>query len=107
MKAIRWLFVGVLITGCATVTVLAATVTLVWGTDPTETWDKVRLYRKAGTTYTLIAEVNGGVTNWTGNVPAGTVTFVARSVVGTLESVDSNEATADLKPNSPNNVRVK
>ena len=107
MKAIRWLFVGILITGCATVTLLAAQVTLTWENQQNEAWEKVRLYQKTGTTYTLLAEVNGTVTNWSGNVPAGTVSFIARSVIGTNESVDSNVVTADLKPNAPNNVRVK
>jgi hypothetical protein len=109
MKAIRWLALCVLVAGCATVPLLAATVKLAWGNTPTETWDKVRLYRRSitGTTtnYTLLAEVSGTVTNWNGQVPAGTVTFVARSVVGALESVDSNPVTEDLRPDPPNNFR--
>ena len=117
MKAIRIPCIGVvrfvllcaLLTGCATVTLMAATVKLAWGNPTGETWEKVRLYRRTivGTTtnFTLLAEVNGTVTNWNGQVPAGTVTFVARSVVGTLESVDSNACTADLHPDSPSNLR--
>lgn len=106
MKAIRWLALCMLASGCVTVPLLAATVKLAWGNAANETWDKVRLYRKDGTTYTLVAEVNGTVTNWTGSVPAGTATFVARSVVGTLESVDSNPVTAELRPDPPANLRV-
>ena len=109
MKAIRWLVFGMLVTGCATMTALAATVKLAWGNANNEPWDKVRLYRRtvSGTTtnHTLLAEVTGNVTNWNGQVPAGTVTFVARSVVGTLESVDSYAETADLRPDPPVNLR--
>lgn len=104
MKAIRWLILGMMVTGCVTVPLLAATVKLVWGRSSTETWDKVRLYRKTGTTYTLVAEVDGATTNWTGAVPAGVVTFIARSVVGTLESEDSNPVTAELRPDPPVNL---
>ena len=107
MKAIRWLALCVLVTGCATVPMLAATVKLAWGNTPAETWDKVRLYRRSisGTTtnYTLLAEVNGTVTNWTGTVPAGIVTLVARSVVGAVESVDSIPVTEELRPDPPSN----
>lgn len=105
MKAIRWLLVCMFVTGCATVTLLAATAKLAWGNPKAEEWDKVRLYRRSitGTTtnYTLLAEVNGTLTNWSGSVRAGTVTFVARSVVGALESEDSNPVTADLRPDPP------
>jgi hypothetical protein len=101
MKAIRWLFLGMLVTGCATVTLLAATLTAEFGNPTNEPWEKIRLYRKTGTNYTLLAEVNGTATNWVGTLPAGTYTFVARSVVGTNESVNSNEETRDLKPGAP------
>jgi hypothetical protein len=101
LNPIHWLFVAILISGCATVTLLAATVTASFGNPNNEQWDKVRLYRKVGTTYTLLAEVNGTVTNWTGAVQAGTMTLVARSVVGTVESPDSNVETRDLKPDAP------
>ena len=107
LNPIHWLFVAIIISGCATATLLAASVTATWGTIPGETWDKVRLYRKTGTTYTLLAEVEGTQTNWVGTVQAGTVTFVARSVVGTNESVNSNEVTVDLKPAPPSTLKVQ
>ena len=109
LNPICWVALCIIISGCATVPLLAATVKLAWGNPTGETWEKVRLYRRtiAGTTtnFTLLAEVNGTVTNWNGQVPAGTVTFVARSVVGNLESVDSNAETADLRPDAPANLR--
>ena len=101
-----------LVSGCATTVLVAASVTATWGRPvPDEAWDKVRLYRRtiSGTTtnYTLIAEVAGTATNVTTTCPAGTVTFVARSVVGALESVDSNAVTAELRPLPPQNVEVR
>ena len=115
LNPIHWLALCIILSGCATVTLLAASVTATWGTIPGETWDKVRLYRKTvtitGTTtniaYILLAEVNGTETNWVGTVQAGTVTFVARSVVGTLESTNSNEVTVDLKPAPPSTLKVQ
>ena len=104
MKAIRWLFVGILITGCATVTLFAATVNLQW--NNTDDYDSVKVYE--GTT--LVATVAGPmasntVTTATVVVKPGHKTFTVRGVTGGLESLPSNTVTTNCVPNAPANLR--
>lgn len=91
----------------------AATLNFAW--DPAaagETWSLVRIYERVGAaapyTYTKVIEVPGtAVTASALNVPAGTHTYIARSVApdGVTESNDSNAVTATLKPGSPANLK--
>ena len=107
MKALRWLFLGMLVTGCATVSLLAAAITLQWENPTTEQWDRVRIYRTDGTAYWLVTDVAGTATQCTFEASAGEWTYIARSLVGAQESDNSNTVVVRVKPNSPQNVRRK
>lgn len=87
------------------------TVTLTWDAMPTgQTWKQVRVYERTGTAapfaYTKVAEVAGDQVSATvQNVTPGMHTYVVRSVDG-WESVDSNTASTNAVPSSPNGLKV-
>jgi hypothetical protein len=86
----------------------AATLTFAWDPKPADqTWTKVRLYEKSGTTYTLLIEVAGTAIQATvTNITPGAHSFVARSFDGTWESGDSNVVTTGPVPNPPGNFKT-
>jgi hypothetical protein len=86
----------------------AASITFQWDAKPSgQTWTKVRVYEKMGTTYTLLIEVNGTETQATAaNVTPGSHAFVARSFDGVWESADSNTVTTGTPPTAPGNFRI-
>lgn len=91
-----------------TLPALAVDLTFRWDAMPTgQNWTNVRLYQVSGTTYTLKGTAAGNATTLTitGFGP-GSYTFIARSVVGSLESVDSNTASKDIVPDTPGNFRI-
>jgi hypothetical protein len=108
MKALRIPYIGTarllllcaLLTGCATVTLLAATVTLTW--KCTDEYDTVKIYD--GTN--LVASVPGPFTsNQVGTVTVsvrpGAKVFTAKGETGGLLSVPSNTVTTNCAPNAP------
>jgi hypothetical protein len=100
MKALRWLFLGMLVTGCATVTLLAATVKLQW--TCTDEYDTVKIYD--GTN--LVTTVPGPFTsNQVGTVTVsvrpGAKVFTAKGETGGLLSTHSNTVTTNCVPNAP------
>jgi hypothetical protein len=104
MKALRWLFLGMLVTGCATVPLLAATVNLQW--TNADDYDAVKVYD--GTT--VIATVPGPMaSNSTGRatvtVKPGAKSLTVRGVTGGLESEPSNTVSTNCHPNAPVNLR--
>ena len=104
MKAIRWLFVGIIITGCATVSLLAATVTLRW--TCMDEYDLIKIYE--GTN--LVASVPGPfVSNQVGtvtvNVRPGVKVFTAKGETDGLLTPPSNTVTTNCIPNAPANLR--
>jgi hypothetical protein len=108
MKAIRIPYIGTarfvlfcaLLTGCATVRLLAATVTLSW--KCTDEYDTVKIYD--GTN--LVAIVPGPFTSnqvgtATVSVRPGAKVFTAKGETGGLLSVPSNTVITNCVPNAP------
>ena len=91
---------------------LAADITFVWDPAPAgQTWTKVRLYERTGTTspygYALKGEVAGAATTITiTGVAPGAHTYIARSYDGQWESADSNTASTGAVPTTPGNIRI-
>ena len=95
-------FIAVALVLLFTVACFSADVRIAW--DPaTEAWDFVRIFRRAsdGTTWAQVAQVPGTAVETVLTLPTGRHFLMARSVVGDLESENSNEVEAVIRPGKP------
>jgi hypothetical protein len=85
----------------------AATVTLAWDPAPAgQAWQKIRIYEKGATGYTLVTEVAGDAATAQISVIPGAHSWVARSYDGIWESGDSNAVTTGPVPAAPGGLRI-
>ena len=88
-------------------TATAATVTLAWDPAPAgQAWQKIRIYEKGATGYTLVTEVAGDAATAQISVVPGPHSWVARSYDGIWESGDSNAVTTGPVPAAPGGLRI-
>ena len=105
MKAIKWLFVFLLMTGCATVTLVqAASVKLQW--TNTDDYDSVRVYEGTNVISTVAGPMaSNTISQTTVNVKAGARVFTVKGVASGLESDPSNAVLTNCHPNAPSNLK--
>jgi hypothetical protein len=86
---------------------MAADITFQWDLVAGQTWDNVKLYELAGTNYTLKGTVPGTATTFTlTGVAPGNHTYIVRSLLNTVESIDSNSVSKAIQPGQPGNFRI-
>lgn len=86
---------------------MAAEITLAWDNPNAQDWDKVELYNIIGQTYNVVYTVTKDEADltqthqFTLDLAPGSYTFVAKSYMDKIPSVDSNVVTKTLGPDSP------
>lgn len=82
-------------------------VNVAWDNPTSQAWNNVRIYEKVGASYAMKVEVAGSALTATiTNVQPGNHTYIARSYMNSVESVDSNTASKEIQPDLPGNFRI-